>query len=95
MLKISAFYFMWNPEICHDPPTCGQDDLVLLMINRIDFYKVIRSDLNIRTNFLLVFHFSFLFSHGLDEGKAKKTQRPKERRPGKAAVIKMMLLKWG
>ena len=21
MLKISAFYFMWNPEICQDPPT--------------------------------------------------------------------------
>jgi hypothetical protein len=29
MPKISAFYFMWNPEICQDPPTCGQDDLVL------------------------------------------------------------------
>ena len=27
MLKISAVYFMWNPEICQDPPTCGQDDL--------------------------------------------------------------------
>ena len=31
MLKISAFYFMWNPEICQDPPTCGQDDQALLM----------------------------------------------------------------
>jgi hypothetical protein len=30
MLKISAFYFMWNSEICQDPPTCGQYDLVLL-----------------------------------------------------------------
>ena len=30
MLKISAVYFMWNPETCQDPPTCGQDDLVLL-----------------------------------------------------------------
>ena len=29
MLKISVVYFMWNPEICQDPPTCGQDDLVL------------------------------------------------------------------
>ena len=29
MLKISAFYFSWNTEICQDPPTCGQDDLVL------------------------------------------------------------------
>ena len=33
MLKISAFYFMWNPEICQDPPTCGQDDLVLFWWN--------------------------------------------------------------
>ena len=31
MLKISAVYFMWNPEICQDPPICGQDDLVLLI----------------------------------------------------------------
>ena len=31
MLKISALYFMWNPENCQNPPTCGQDDLVLLM----------------------------------------------------------------
>ena len=29
MLKMSAFYYIWNPEICQDPPTCGQDDLVL------------------------------------------------------------------
>ena len=28
--KISAFYFVWNPEICQDPPICGKDDLVLL-----------------------------------------------------------------
>ena len=33
MLKISAVYFMWNPEICQDPPTCDQDDLVLSMSN--------------------------------------------------------------
>ena len=31
MLKISVVYFMWNPEICQDPPTWGQDDLVLLL----------------------------------------------------------------
>jgi hypothetical protein len=24
-----------NPEICQNPPTCGQDDLVLLMITLI------------------------------------------------------------
>ena len=29
MLKISAVYFMWNPEICQDAPNCGLDDLVL------------------------------------------------------------------
>jgi hypothetical protein len=29
MLKISALYFMWNPEICQDAPNQGQDDLVL------------------------------------------------------------------
>ena len=29
MVKISVVYFMWNPEICQDPPTCGLDDLVL------------------------------------------------------------------
>ena len=26
-----SFYDMWNPEICQDTPTWGQDDLVLLM----------------------------------------------------------------
>ena len=40
MLKISVFYFMWNPEICQDPPTCGQDDLVLywrkLILDRLE-----------------------------------------------------------
>ena len=29
ILKVTALYVMWNPEICQDPPTCGQDDLVL------------------------------------------------------------------
>ena len=31
ILKVIALYLIWNPEICKDPPTCGQDDLVLLM----------------------------------------------------------------
>ena len=33
--KISAVYFMWNPEICQDPPTCGQDDpfTLIAMLN--------------------------------------------------------------
>ena len=35
MLKISAVYFMWNPEICQDPPTWGQDDLVLSFWNKL------------------------------------------------------------
>ena len=29
ILKVTAIYFIWNPEICQDPPSCGQDDLVL------------------------------------------------------------------
>ena len=41
MLKISAVYFMLNPEIWQEPPTCGQDDLVLLMLkDRIETLKV-------------------------------------------------------
>ena len=32
MLKISAVYFMWNPEICQNTPSCGQNDLVLYKI---------------------------------------------------------------
>ena len=31
ILKVIALYVMWNPEICQDPPTCGQDDLVLFL----------------------------------------------------------------
>jgi hypothetical protein len=29
ILKVTALYVIWNPEICQDPTTCGQDDLVL------------------------------------------------------------------
>ena len=29
ILKVTALYVIWNQEICQDPPTCGQDDLVL------------------------------------------------------------------
>ena len=32
ILKVTALYVIWNPEICQDPPTCGQDDLVLLFL---------------------------------------------------------------
>ena len=31
ILKVIALYIMWNPENCQGPPTCGQDDLVLLI----------------------------------------------------------------
>ena len=31
ILKFSAAYLMWNPEICQDLPNQGQGDLVLLM----------------------------------------------------------------
>ena len=29
LLKISAVYLIGNPEICQDPPSCGQDDQTL------------------------------------------------------------------
>ena len=35
ILKVTALYVMWNPEICQDPPTCGQDDLVLWQLQTI------------------------------------------------------------
>ena len=31
ILKVTALYLMWNPEICQDPRSCGQDDLVLYL----------------------------------------------------------------
>jgi len=37
ILKVAALYVMWNPEICQDPPTCGQDDLVLSFWNKLTF----------------------------------------------------------
>ena len=30
ILKVTALYVILNLEICQNPPTCGQDDLVLL-----------------------------------------------------------------
>ena len=33
-------HVIWNPEICQDPPTCGQDDLVLM----IGFYPLTFSE---------------------------------------------------
>ena len=30
ILKVTALYVILNTEICQDPFTCGQDDLVLL-----------------------------------------------------------------
>ena len=29
MLKISGVYLIGKPEICQDPPSCGQDDQTL------------------------------------------------------------------
>ena len=56
MLKISVVYFMWNPEICQDPPTCsGQDDLVLLMITLVYSKRVsVGNNLlhSVNTNFM-------------------------------------------
>ena len=35
ILKVTALYLMWNPEICQDAPHRGQDDLVLYKKNSI------------------------------------------------------------
>ena len=35
MLKISGVYLIGNPEICQDPPSCGQDDQTLLLGNTV------------------------------------------------------------
>jgi hypothetical protein len=40
MLKILVVYLMWNPEICQDPPTCGEDDLVLSLKNIRGLVKI-------------------------------------------------------
>ena len=32
MLKISDLYLIGNPEICQEPPSCGQDDQTLLTL---------------------------------------------------------------
>ena len=39
MLKISAVYLIGNPENCQDPPSCGRDDLTLLMKKKSGFKK--------------------------------------------------------
>ena len=33
----SVIYLMWNPEICQDPPSCDQEDLVLSFWNKLTF----------------------------------------------------------
>ena len=45
MLKISVVYFMWNQEICQDPPTCRQDDLVLYLIKLSINVNIMKHDL--------------------------------------------------
>ena len=40
-----ALYVIWNPEICQDPSTCGQDNLVHLTLSP-----------KILTTFALTFH---------------------------------------
>ena len=37
MLKISGVYLIGNPEICQDPPSCGQDDQTLLISDLMDY----------------------------------------------------------
>ena len=34
MLIISVVYLIGNPEICQGPPSCGQDDQTLLIIQQ-------------------------------------------------------------
>jgi hypothetical protein len=43
ILKVTALYVIWNPEICQDPPTCSQDDLVLLIPN-IKYQRINREN---------------------------------------------------
>jgi len=31
ILKVTALYLMWNPEICQDAPNCDQDDAFLTL----------------------------------------------------------------
>ena len=38
ILKVTALYVMWNPEICQDPSTCCQDDLVLYSL-QVDLFR--------------------------------------------------------
>ena len=38
ILKVTALYVIWNPEIYQDFPTCGQDDPVLFQKNP-EMYK--------------------------------------------------------
>ena len=68
------------------------ENLDLFLKKRIDFYKWFWS---IRPNFLVGFHFSFLFSHGLDEGKAKKDSKTEREKAGKGCCHKNDVAKMG
>ena len=41
ILKVTSLYLMWNPEICQDPPSWGQDDLVLLSTKDKNIVKLL------------------------------------------------------
>ena len=54
MPRISAFYLMWNPEICQDPPTCGQVDLVLSLKKiKVDEYFGVMEEIMRRSHYKL------------------------------------------
>ena len=50
ILKVTALYVIWNPEICRDPPTCGQDDLVLLIKKKLNLVPP-HGKANLKINF--------------------------------------------
>ena len=62
ILKVTALYLMWNPGICQDAPSCGQDNLVLIMASAIGLWWILSKEKN-RTNQKVMSEFSILVFH--------------------------------
>jgi hypothetical protein len=65
---------MWNQEICQDPPTCGQDDLVLLMITlisnkKLGGYKIMRNTVSNDKTFFF-FHILYFLQNNTSNGSS-------------------------
>ena len=92
MLKISVVYFMWNPEICQDPPTCGQDDLVLLLYCQkltckrfMAWVNLFKNPLNITP--LLISSWSDTIRNALQFGRARCQRRETTHQQHKTDLI--------